>query len=124
MEMKTHYIEGTITKGSFAVCGVGGWLSATNAWSGVTCSACLEHRPEYPFYVNCGGLYTMQIVAARFRTALNPKTHKWQLISKTAQYKVVETGQVESEEYGVQKLADLYCSEDLQAIAKAKGLIY
>ena len=123
--MITHHTEDNpIRMESVAICGSSGWVSITSGWSNVNCINCLKHRAEYPFLVNCGGLETMEKLAAHGRKALNPKTHKWQIISKSAKYKVVEGESIQSEEYGLQRTANLYCNEDLVAIAKAKGLVF
>ena len=79
---------------------------------------------QYPYFINCGGFETMERLAQYGRKALNPKTMRYQLISKTAKYLVVLTGTVESEDYGVQWLGDLYCNEDLKQIAEDKGLTF
>ena len=61
----------------------------------------------------CGAKETMESVAKRGVRGLNLKTHKWQVIDKTAKYEVMADG------IGYFLTSD----KDLKTIAKKKGLI-
>jgi hypothetical protein len=72
----------------------------------------------------CGSLEDCQKVAARGERMLNPKTHRWQLVSKTAKYFVEKDKEpVVSEEYGENWGANLWSDEDLKEIGRTKGLV-
>ena len=66
------------------------------------------------YTVFCGGKETMEAIASHGAKGLNPRTMKYQIIDKNAQYEVVKTGEV---------LHDLLSDIDLRGIAEKKGLI-
>ncbi len=80
---------------------------------------------RFPYHLHCGAMETMQKIATRGKFALNPRTMRWKLVSKTAQYKVVEDNRP-FDEQGRERIptADLFCNEDLKRICKEKSLIF
>jgi len=75
------------------------------------------------FEVFCGSKETMEMIASKGARGLNPKTMKWQVIDKTAQYEVREDKRFLDEEGNEHIMADLLSNLDLRTIAKEKGLI-
>lgn len=69
------------------------------------------------YEIFCGSPETMKHYAEKGVRAINPKTHKWQIIDKNACYEIRENAY----KWGVG--AVLLCDKDLRAIAKEKGLI-
>lgn len=66
------------------------------------------------FYkIACGDYETMKTIAERGFRALNPKTHKWQVVDRKAKYKVLPDGIAYT----------LFSDKDLRKIADEKGLI-
>lgn len=81
------------------------------------------HAPEYPYFIHCGGLETMEKIAARGVKGLNGSTMRYQVISKTAQYRVIKDFEGFGEEGRPYSTGELWCNEDLKEIARQKGLI-
>ena len=65
----------------------------------------------------------MNRVAERGVKALNPRTHKWQLVSKAAKYEVREDKRFIGSDGQEVVTGILLSNENLKAIAKEKGLI-
>ena len=70
----------------------------------------------YPYRIFCGHVETMRRVAEHGARALNTKTHKWQVVDKTAKYLVVEDNVGNG-------AADLFSNLDLRKMAKDRGMI-
>lgn len=68
---------------------------------------------EKRYEVACGSLKTMEMIKEKGFKALNPNTHKFQIVDKEAKYEIVKDG----------ILYFLKSDKDLIKIAKAKGLI-
>jgi hypothetical protein len=66
----------------------------------------------------CGAKETMEIIANRGATALNPRTHKWQIIDTSAEYEVRKTETKEPS-----SLYSLFSNLPLREIAEQKKLI-
>lgn len=60
-----------------------------------------------------GDLETMKKIADKGFRALNPKTHKWQVVDKKAKYEIKPNG----------ISFTLFSDKDLRKIAEDKGLI-
>ena len=69
----------------------------------------------FPFHIHCGNVVTMNIIALHGARGLNVKNNRWQVIDKSAKYKIVLDG--------TDGGADLFCDIDLRKIAREKGLI-
>lgn len=68
---------------------------------------------ESKYKVACGSLKTMEMIKEKGFKALNPKTHKFQIVDKEAEYEIVKDG----------ILYFLKSNKDLIKIAEEKGLI-
>jgi phage-related protein len=75
------------------------------------------------YMVYCGSLDTMELIAKRGVKGLNPKTHKWQVVDKDAQYEVKEINHYVNDEGAPYACATLYADRNMREIAKGKGLI-
>jgi hypothetical protein len=80
------------------------------------------------FRVLCGSESTMKNIAERKQgaVALNPKTMRFQTVSKNAKYEV-RTDKTIADEYNpadYTNCAELWSDMDLVSIAKEKGLIF
>jgi hypothetical protein len=69
----------------------------------------------FKYEIFCGAECTMKDIAKRGATGLNTKTHKWQIIDKTAKYEVRKSNS--------SSLYFLFSDKDLHAIAEEKGLL-
>lgn len=68
---------------------------------------------EKKYEVACGSLKAMEMIKEKGFRALNPKTHKFQIVDKDAKYEIVKDG----------ILCYLKSNKDLIKIAEEKGLI-
>ncbi len=82
------------------------------------------------YEVFCGSYEAMKKIAENGAKALNYKTNRFQIIDKTAKYKVridniIEADKAYQEKYGEKyiKTATLLSDKNLRQIAKEKGLI-
>jgi hypothetical protein len=66
----------------------------------------------------CGSEDTMKSIMSKGAKALNPITHRWQVIDKLAEYEVGKTNKDETS-----TLYSLFSNKDLRSIAKQKSLI-
>ena len=85
---------------------------------------------KFIYEVACGSYKAMQILKENGVKGLNPKTHKYQIIDKNAQYKIridkiLKADAEYQKEYDEKyiKCATLLCNIDLIQIAKEKELI-
>ncbi len=76
---------------------------------------------EFPHYIYCGGLDTMQTIADRGVRALNCETMRWSMVSKTARYLVRYDGHIDGNPND--KMGSLWSDQDLRGIAKEKSLV-
>lgn len=82
-----------------------------------------EEKEEWHLVFN-GALSTMEVIAKRGVRVLNVKTWRWQVLSKTAQYKVVEIDRFIGSDGQEYVLANLMCNENLRQMAGGReGLI-
>lgn len=82
------------------------------------------------YEVFCGSEKAMNMIMKKGAKGLNPKTNKWQLIDKNAEYKVRIDKVIPADEnykktYGESHIvfASLLSNKDLRKIAEEKGLI-
>jgi hypothetical protein len=84
----------------------------------------VEAPNTHPFEIYVGSLAAMEMVAFRGVKGLNPDTHRWQVVSKTATYQVIKDFEVADEETDEKFwCASLFCDQDLRTIANGKSLI-
>lgn len=72
------------------------------------------------YYLFCGAPDTMEFLAEHGVKALNPRTRRHPLISKTVKY---EVRYIRARKPGDVDTAELWTSEDLRKIAEDEGLI-
>lgn len=72
---------------------------------------------KFPHLIYVGTIKAMKIVAKRGVKVLNPRTMKYQTVSKTAKYSVVPDPEIHGG-------ATLYSNEDLKRIAEEKDLVW
>lgn len=79
---------------------------------------------EFKYEINCGSREAMEMIAKKGRTALNPKTMKWQIIDKDAKYQIRVDKVIKNSETGEDiECCTLLSDKDLWKIAEEKGLI-
>lgn len=79
---------------------------------------------DFKYEVNCGSREAMEMIIAKGKVALNPKTMKWQIIDKNAKYQIRIDKVINDSETGNKiECCTLLSNMDLCGIAKQKGLI-
>lgn len=75
------------------------------------------------YEIFCGSKSTMENIAKKGAKALNPKTMKWEVIDRNAQYSIKEDFRIIDDEGNERIGATLLSNIDLRSIVKEKGLI-
>ena len=79
---------------------------------------------KFKYEINCGSREVMEMIAKKGRTALNPKTMKWQILDKDAKYQIRVDKVIKNSKTGEDiECCTLLSDKDLLKIAEEKGLI-
>ena len=76
----------------------------------------MSQENNFPFEIFCGEKITMDRIAQRGAKALNTKTMRYQIVCKTAKYKVIKQ---ENSDISYSLFSDV----DIRKLAKQKGFI-